>query len=161
MMTRRVLLGTGAVVVGAAGLVTAAELTHRLDDVARAVGLDPKPEPDPADDRLLRAAATDMAALVALVEAIAAKHPGLELSPLVAVGREQLDALGGSTAATDIAGPAGDAATARTALVEAYRTAASARAAQALRATSPELVQVLASMSAGLAQCGRAAERSR
>jgi hypothetical protein len=158
-MTRRVLLGTGALVVVGAGALTVADLTHRLDDVAEAVGLDPKPLPDPGDARLLRAAAGDMAAVVALADATAALHPTLDLAPLVVIGREQLDALGGSTAATDVAPAAPDAAAALAALVEAYRTASTARAAESVRAVSPELVRVLAAMSAGLAQCARTAER--
>ena len=39
-MTRRVLLGTGAVVVTAGGALAVAGATHRLDDVADAVGLE-------------------------------------------------------------------------------------------------------------------------
>jgi hypothetical protein len=157
MMSRRVLLGTGAVVVGSAGLLTVAQFTHRLDDVADAVGLRPKPEADPADDRLLRAAANDMAALTALVEATATRHPSLGLAALVPLAREQLKALGGTTASTDIAAPPEDPVAALAAVEQACRTASSARAAQAVRANSPELVLVLASISAGLAQCARAA----
>ncbi|MET0930661.1 MAG: hypothetical protein ABWX74_14165 [Aeromicrobium sp.] len=160
-MTRRVLLGTGAAVVVSAGALTAAGLTHRLDDVAEAVGIEPTPLPDPVDDKLLRAAALDMAAVTALSDATASRHPALDLGTLAAIVRTQLDAVGGSTAATDLAAPSADPATALTALVDAYRTASKARAAQALRAVSPELVLVLASMSAGLSQCARAAEQRR
>ena len=156
VITRRVLIGTGAAVVGVAGFLTAAEITHHLDDVARTVGLDPKPEPDPAEDRIVRTAAADLAALVALVEATADQHSSLALGPFLVVGREQLAAVSGSTAATDIGAVADRPAAAVTALEAAYTRAAQARAAECQKASSPELVTVLASMSAGLAQCARA-----
>lgn len=123
--------------------------------MAEAVGLEPKPQADPADDRLLASAATAQAALLATVEATAARHPTLALAPFVTIGREQLDALGGSTAATDVAPVPEDAAAARAALATAYRTESTQRASGAVAATSPELARVLASMSAGLAQCAR------
>lgn len=149
------LLGTGALIVAAGGVLGGAHATHRLDDLAEAVGLEPKPQPDPADDRLLRSAATAQAALLATVEATAASHTSLALAPFVAIGREQLDALGGSTASTDVAAVPDDAAAALAALVTGYRAASDARAKDAVAATSPELVRVLASMSAGLTQCAR------
>lgn len=155
MISRRVFLGTGAVVLAASGALAGAHATHRLDDLADAVGLEPKPQSDPADDRLLRSAATAQAALLSAVEATAARHTALQLAPFVAIGREQLDALGGSTAATDVAAVPEDPASALAALAAAYRTESTKRAADAVAATSPELARVLASMSAGLAQCAR------
>lgn len=132
-----------------------AHATHRLDDLADAVGLEPKPQSDPADDRLLDSAATAQAALLATVEATAARHTSLALAPFIAIGREQLDALGGSTASTDVAAVPEDAPAALAALVLAYRTQSTQRADDAVAATSPELARVLASMSAGLAQCAQ------
>lgn len=155
VISRRVFLGTGAVVVAAGGLLAGAHATHRLDDLADAVGLEPKPQSDPADDRLLASAATAQAALLATVEATAARHPALVLAPFVTIGREQLDALGGTTAASDVAPVPEDAAAARAALATAYRTESAQRAEGAVAAASPELARVLASMSAGLAQCAR------
>lgn len=137
------------------GVLGGAQATHRLDDLARAVGLEPKKQSDPADDRLLKSAADDMAALVAQIEATAARHPSADLAPYVTIGREQLDALGGSTAATDVAPVPEDASAALAALGAAYRTASSQRAKDAAAAASPELARMLASMSAGLAQCVR------
>jgi hypothetical protein len=160
-MTRRVLLGSGAAVVVTAGALTALELTHRLDDAASAVGLDPKPLPDPADSRILRDAADGTAALVAATEATAAAHPGLELAPFVAIVRQQLDALGGTTAATDVAPAPAEPAAALESLVDAYSLATTQRAADAGAAFSPALVRVLASMSAGHAQCARQLRRLR
>lgn len=153
MITRRAFLGTGAVVAGGAAVLGAAELTHTLDDVARTVGIDPKPEPDPGDDRIVRAAATDLAALVAMVEATASRHPGLALADFEAVGREHLAAVGVRTATTDVAAVPRSPSAAVKALATAYARASAARAAQADEAFSPDLTRVLASMSAGLAQC--------
>lgn len=155
MISRRVFLGTGAVVLAASGVLGGAYATHRLDDLAEAVGLEPKPQSDPADDRLLASAATAQAAVLATVEATAALHTSFALAPFAAIGREHLDALGGSTAATDVAPPPADAAAALASLEVAYRNASTQRAQDAMKATSPELARVLASMSAGLAQCAR------
>lgn len=160
-MTRRVLLGTGVGIVAAGGAVTAAHLTHRLDDVADAVGLDPKPLPDPADSRILRTAAGQTAVLVAMLEATAAAHAGLDLAPFVTIGREQLTALGGTTASTDVAAPSADPAAAVKTLEDAHAAASTQRAADAGAAFSPALVRVLASMSAGHAQAARRLGRLR
>jgi hypothetical protein len=154
-MTRRVLLGTGGLVACGAAFLAAAQLTHRLDDVAAAVGLDPKPLPDPQDSRILLAAASQTAALLAMLEATAAAHGNLALADLEAIGHEHLAAGGGSTAAADVAVPPADPVAAVKALETAYTAAGKQRAADAGRAFSPALVRVLASMSAAHAQSAR------
>jgi hypothetical protein len=160
VISRRVLLGTGAVVVATGGLLTAAERTHRLDDIADAVGLDPKPLPDPADTRIVRRAADESAVLLATAEATASAHPAVELAPVVAIVREQLAAVGGASAATAPA-PSPDAPAAVAALAQALSSAADRRASDANRAGSPALVRVLASMAAGHAQTARTVRRLR
>jgi hypothetical protein len=155
-----VLIGTGVAVVGAGGLLVAAEATGRLDDVADAVGVEPKPQPDPDDTRILRRAARETATLLATVEATAAAQPALALAPVVAVVREQLDAVGGGTASTPPPPPAGADAAVDT-LATALDTARQQRRRDALAAGSPALVRVLASMSAGHAQCARAVRELR
>ncbi|TGN33756.1 hypothetical protein [Aeromicrobium chenweiae] len=155
MISRRVLLGTGAAVAAGAAAVGVAHVTHVLDDAAELVGLDPKPEPDPEDDRLVRRAATEAASLLATVEAAAAAHGSLPLQPLEALVREQLAAVGGGSGdATDVRTPRTPAEAADQ-LARAFRAASRARAADALRSFSPDLTRVLASMSAGLAQGAR------
>ena len=94
-MTRRVLLGTAAAVAGGAALVGGAHLTGRLDDVADAVGIQPKPEPDPRDNRLVGRAAASAATVLATLEATAARHPTMPLAPLISLAREQVAAVGG------------------------------------------------------------------
>jgi hypothetical protein len=152
-MTRRALIGTGAVVVGAGGLVVAAEATGRLDDVADAVGIDPKPQPDPDDTRVLRRAARATAVLQATVAATSAGHPGLDLAAVTATVGEQLAALGGAKAPAGTAPP--DQGAAVDALAAALDAACKDRARDAVAAGSPALVRVLASMSAGHAQSVR------
>ncbi|KAA1376509.1 hypothetical protein [Aeromicrobium fastidiosum] len=154
MMTRRVLIGTGTAVAVGAGLLVAGERTGRLDDVADAVGLDPKPLPDPDDTRVLRRAATSTAGLLAAVEATVATHPSLDLVPVARTVREQLAAMGGATASPSTAPPA-DARAALRALDTAFGEAAEARARDARSAGSAALVRVLASASAGHAQAQR------
>jgi len=155
-MTRRVLLGTGAAVVVAGGALAAGRLTGRLDDAADAVGLDPKPLPDPADTTIIGRAAFAMAGVLAAVEATAAAHADLALAGFEAIGREHLEALGGTTASTDVAAPPTDRVEAVKVLEAVYGEAVKGRADDAADAFSADLVQVLASMSAGLAQCLRA-----
>lgn len=159
-MTRRVLLGTGAAVVAGAAAIVGARLTHRLDDVADAVGLEPKPQPDPEDTRIARAAGRDAAVLLATVEATAAAHRGLELEPIVAICREHTSALSAPTVAPG-SPPPGDASAAADALADVVQAASTARAVDAGTAASPELARVLASMSAGLAQAARGVRRLR
>ena len=130
-----------------------ADRTHRLDDVARAVGLDPHPEPDPADDRLLAHAAADQNALLALVAATAARHKTPSLSRFVGISREHATALGAAQSTPDVAAVSSDRVRALRALESAYAKAARARSADAITAVSPDLARVLASMSAGLVQC--------
>ena len=153
-MTRRALIGTGAVVLGAGGLLVAGEATCRLDDVADAVGIDPKPQPDPGDTRILGRAARATAALKATVAATATAHPSLDLAPVTAAVDEQLAALGGAKAPAGTAAP-GEQDAAVEALVQALDTARKDRARDAVAAGSPALVRVLASMSAGHAQAVR------
>lgn len=150
-MTRRVLLGTGAAVVGGAAIIGGAQLTGRLDDVADAVGLDPKPEPDPRDNRLVGRAGASAAGLLATLEATVARHPTMALAPLIDLVREQATAVDGGSAADAAPVPETPEEASR-ALEALFSSAASDRATDCGRAVSPDLARVLASMSAGLAQ---------
>lgn len=163
MISRRVLIGTGLGVVAAGGAVIAADAAHRLDDVARTVGLDPKPLPDPRDTALMARVAEAQAALLAGVVAAASRHPALQLAAFEAIGREQLSAVGGTGAAPSSSSTPGSlraaagAGEAADVLALAYAAEAKGRASDAGVAVSPDLARVLASMSAGLVQCARAA----
>jgi hypothetical protein len=155
VISRRALLGTGAATVAAAAGLGGAALGHRLDDLARSVGIGPHPEPDPADDRLIARVAADQNALLAMVEATAAKHSALHLDRLVTISTAHAKAVGVAGSVPDVATPPANRAKAASALAAAYAMASKARAADSAKALSPALVRVLASMSAGLAQCAR------
>lgn len=156
MISRRALLGTGAATTAAAAALGGAALTHRLDDIARRVGIKPHPEPDPSDSRLLARVAADQNTLLAMVEATAGAHPTLRLDRYVSISTSHATAVGVAGSVPDVAIPSTDPATAIRALTSAYAKAARARAADAVEAVSPALVRVLASMSAGLFQCADA-----
>jgi hypothetical protein len=153
VISRRALLGTGAATVAVAAGLGGAALGHRLDDLARSVGIEPHPEPDPGDDRLIARVAADQNALLAQVEATAVKHPALRLDKFVAISTAHAKAVGVADTVPDVAAPPAARDKAVSALVAAYSTASKARAADSVKAVSPALARVLASMSAGLAQC--------
>lgn len=141
------------VVAGAVALVVG-ETTGRLDDTARALGIRPHPESAASDTALLARVATQQGVLLSLAQAAATRHPPTAdvLTSVIAAATAQLKAVGG--VAPQGAGPDVGAtpAAAMTALSEAFRDAADKRAGDAVKAVSPDLVRVLASMSAGLAQ---------
>jgi len=126
-----VIAAAGAVAVGLAGLF----VTDTFDDALRAVGAKPTPLPRPEDTSLLEAVVADQQNVLAV-----ARGAGNE--PVVALVSAQLEQLGAS-AGTDTG--TGD-------LAAVLREAADHRATDARAAISPDLAQVLASMSAGLAQ---------
>ncbi len=156
VISRRALLGTGAATVVAAAGLGGAALAHRLDDLARSVGIEPHPEPDPADDRLIARVAADQNALLARVEATASKHEALRLDPFVAISTAHAKAVGVAATVPDIDAPPANRDTAVRTLASAYAAASRARATDSAKAASPALARVLASMSAGLAQCAHA-----
>ena len=156
VISRRALLGTGAATVAVAAGLGGAALAHRLDDLARGVGIEPHPEPEPSDDRLIARVAADQNVLLARVEATAAKHGALRLGSFVAISTAHAKAVGVAGAVPDAATPPAGRDEAIKALVTAYSAASQARAADSAKAASPALTRVLASMSASLAQCAHA-----
>ncbi len=105
VISRRALLGTGAATAVVAAGLGGAALMHRLDDLARGVGIEPHSEPDPADDRLIARVAADQNALLARVEATASKHTALRLDPFVAISTAHAKAVGVAATVPDIAAP--------------------------------------------------------
>lgn len=129
------IVGTGALVLVGGG-VYAAERAGVLDDALRAAGLDPVPQPDPGDERLLAAVRTTLSGVLAAAEA-------QDVAAVVTLVRAQLDALGGADA---------DAPAPSARLRVALQDAADEVEAACLRAVSPDLAQVLGATSAGLLQ---------
>lgn len=138
-------LGGSALLV-VAGSVAGARALGVDDDALRALGAEPKPLPDAGDTALLEGAARDQAQVVADLEALAPEADGL--TDLVPIAREQLAALGGAQVPTTSGGSIAD-------LAERVSSAGTSRAEETVRAVSPELVVVLASLSAGLTQLAR------
>ncbi len=137
VVSRRVVLAAGAGVVAAGG--AALVVGDRLDDALRVLGVPPKDRPDAGDVRLAARARAEADALVD--RAVADDAP----AAVVAVLREQAAGLPATATSTTVADD----------LETACRAASAARRDDALEAVSPDLVAVLASLSAGLAQVTR------
>lgn len=132
MSSRRVVLAAaGGIAVALAGLF----VTDTFDDALRAVGARPKPLPRPEDTSLMTAVVDDQQQVLAVAR-------GVGNADVVALVSAQLEQLG--AAPGDATSP-GD-------LAARLREASGHRATDARLAISPEFAQVLASMSAGLAQ---------
>lgn len=126
-----ILVAAGGTAVALAGLF----VTDTFDDALRAVGARPKPLPRPEDTSLLDAVVADQQRVLA----VARGSGNTVVVGLLSSQLEQLGATPGSSTQT------GD-------LRAVLRTAAGHRATDARSAIAPPFAQVLASMSAGLAQ---------
>jgi hypothetical protein len=153
-MSRRTMLATGLAGVVVAGAAGVASGTGTLDDVLRGLGAKPHPEPDPGDKRRLRQAADAQAVIIATIDATVTTHGDLEddLKPFRVIADEQLVAVGGRLASTDVAGVSSDRKEAAAKLSQLAFDSAEGRANDAVSAASPDVARVLASMSAGLSQ---------
>ncbi|OUZ07986.1 hypothetical protein BHE97_14905 [Aeromicrobium sp. PE09-221] len=120
----------------AAGAVVALGATGRLDDVVRGVGVKPRPRPVDADISLVRAVLSDQQRVLAIARGTAGAEDIAE------VLEQHIAQLGGTPTTTAENGT----------LSAALSEAADHRAGDALAATSPDVVRVLASMAAGLDQ---------
>jgi len=126
-----VIAAAGGAAVALAGLF----VTDTFDDALRAVGATPKPLPRSEDTSLLEAVVADQQRVLAVARA-AGNEP---VATLVSAQLEQLGATPGTQSGS------GD-------LAAVLADAADHRVTDARAAISPELAQVLASMSAGLSQ---------
>lgn len=158
VISRRALLGTGAGIVALAGAGLVAHATHRLDDAADAIGLEPRPRPAPSDDALVVAVAKDQNLVLSAIESTGAEHPDLtaRLEPFAKIGQAHVNAVGGTSAVPSAEAIDPDPVAAVKALVTTLSTASAARAKDSAKAVSPDLARVLSSMAAGLAQSSRA-----
>ena len=158
MISRRSLIATGAGAVALAGAIVVGDATHKLDDVARTIGLKPRAQAVPGDDTLIAAVAKAQNLVLAQIEATVATHPSLDgtLAAFTTIGQEHVTAVGGSSIVPTAEPVDGDPARAVEALATTLSRASAARREDANAAVSPDLARVLSSMSAGLAQCSRA-----
>ncbi|MGZ5366448.1 hypothetical protein [Aeromicrobium sp.] len=154
MISRRALFGTGAGVVVLAGVATYGGRDHRLDDVAREVGIEPRRLTAESDERLIKRVQKDQSVLLAWTEAVAAGHsgPAKALAPLIANLKTQLGVLGGVQAGIDIGTPPAAAPAALDSVIIRHERAAAKRAKDSLEAVSGDFAQVLASISVSLSQ---------
>ena len=136
MPTRRTIFA-GAAALSLGGLL----LFGKADNALRALGVSPAPEVRDSDVRLVSNALADNNELLGLATALGATAAAALLS-------EQIVELGGKPAKAS--GKA--AGTSPDKLATLIAATAAKRQADAARATSGELAQVLASMSAGLSQ---------
>ena len=157
-MSRRSLLGAGLTAATVAVAVGAAKAGGVLDDALRGLGAEPHPEPDPGDTRRLARAATAQAGIIGAIDAAIAAHGDLKsnLDPLRLVADEQLVAVGGRLASTDVKPAPGDPRTVAADLSTMAADSAKARETDAISAANPDTARVLASMSAGLSQLAAA-----
>lgn len=144
--------GAGVALLAVAGVVGGR--IHRLDDLARTVGLEPQRRAAEADLAILKRARTDQVALLALTAAVSTAHNDLtkSLAPLMTNLQSQLKHLGGPLSGTANKMVPTDTGAALDLLITDFRGSEHARSSAALNAVSGEFAQVLAAMSAGLAQ---------
>lgn len=154
MISRRALFGTGAGVVVLAGAAAYGDRDHRLDDVAREVGIEPRRLPAESDEKLIRRVQRDQSVLLAWTEAVAAGQSGLAkaLAPLIANLKTQLGVLGGVRAGIDIGTPPAAAPAALDSVIVRHERAVAKRAEDSLGSVSGDFAQVLASISVSLSQ---------
>ena len=154
MISRRALFGTGAGVVVLAGAAVYGDRVHRLDDVARSIGLDPKRLPAESDEGLITMVQNDQSVLLMWTQAVAAKQAGLTkiLEPLITNAEAQLAALGGAAANIDIDSPPAEAPAALDSVIAMHEEQAAKRAKDSVEAVSGDFAQALASISVGLSQ---------
>ncbi len=138
-----------------AGAVGVADATHRLDDIARSIGIKPRPRPMASDDVLIGSVAEEQNVVLARIEGVAAQHPDLAkpLAPCSEIAQAHLNAVGGTSTVPPAAPVNPDPAVAVGELARSLSRASAARARDAGKAVSPDLARVLSSMSAGLEQC--------
>jgi hypothetical protein len=157
VISRRALLGTGVGAVALAGAIAVGSVTHRLDDVADTLGIEPRPRPVGSDDVLIASVAKNQDLILTAIEATAAHHPDLadKLAPYAKIAQSHLTAVGGSSTVPTAKPVDPDPVVAVKSLAQTLSTASTVRAKDARRAVSPDLARVLSSMSAGLAQSAR------
>jgi hypothetical protein len=158
MISRRatLALGASAAVAGVGGVVA-----HRegvLDDGLRGVGVKPHPEPDPGDVRRL-AQAGDAAQVLRANIAAALAAAALDDDQRRFLERAQVIVTEHAHSVSSSEPGRGAGSPTVHNVVTLARTLADDRARDALKAVSPEVAQVLASMAAGLDQLVVAGER--
>jgi hypothetical protein len=162
MISRRAMLGTGAVVGGTGIAGFAAQSFGVLDDGLRAAGLRPHRTPDPNDVDVITHASLRQGEIVGLLDDVERRHGVDGVTQLRAVLVEQWRAVAKAPMPVDLPENevSDDRETAIGQLADVMETVAASYADGALSAGSLDVVKVLAAMSAGLEQVAVAVRRT-
>jgi len=154
VISRRALFATGAGIVALAGAAIYGDHTHKLDDLARTIGLEPRRLPADSDMALIKRAQADQTRLLLWTKAVAARQSGLAkmLAPLIANTEAQLADLGGVAANVRVGTPPAMNTAALDSVIVQHERATAKRSKESLEAVSGDFAQVLASISVGLSQ---------
>lgn len=140
--------------VAVAGAAVYGERVHKLDDLARDIGLEPRRLPATSDETLIKSVQTDLSDLLLSTRSVARRQPGLAktLAPLIDNTAAQLLALGGAIDDLRIGTPPASILAAHDRVITAHTRAAAKLSKQSLEAVSGDFAQVLASIAVSLSQ---------
>lgn len=146
-----------------AGAAVLGDRAHKLDDVARSIGLNPVRKPALSDEALIRTAQEDQSFLLSSTRAVSDRHPDLAktLAPLIANIEAHVAALGGMASGPEADPLPASAIDSLDSVIEAHKKAAAGRTKESLEAVSGEFAQVLASIAVSLSQSIRVLQAAR
>lgn len=154
MISRRALLGTSVGAVAVAGVAVLGDRAHKLDDVARIIGVDPVRKPALSDEALIKRAQADQSILLSSTRAVSERNPDLAktLAPLISNIEAHVATLGGKMSVLETDPPPSSATAALDSVIKAHEQAAARRSKESLEAVSGGFAQVLASIAVSLSQ---------
>lgn len=148
------MFGTGAGVVAVAGAAFYGDRAHKLDDLARKIGIEPRRLPALSDEALIKSVQTDQSILLLSLRAVARRQPRLTttLTPLIAITETQLTDLGGAIDNLTVSAPPESAVHALDEVITLQQESAAKRSKESLEAISGDFARVLASIAVSLSQ---------
>lgn len=154
MISRRSLFGTGAGVVAVAAAAAYGHRVHKLDDLARLFGIEPRRRPAPSDEALIKSVQTEQSIALLSMRAVARRQPRLTktLAPLITITETQLADLGGAIDNLTVAAPPASAVDALDEVITMQQQSAAKRSKESLEAVSGDFARVLASIAVSLSQ---------
>ena len=148
------MFGTGAGVVAVAAAAVYGDRVHKLDDLARTIGIEPRRLPALSDEALIKRVRTDQSIVLLSLRAVARRQPGLTktLTPLITITETQLADLGGAIDNLTFAAAPAPAAAALDEVITMQQQSAAKRSKESLDAVSGDFARVLASIAVSLSQ---------
>ena len=148
------MFGTGAGVVAVAAAAVYGDRVHKLDDLARTIGIEPRRLPALSDEALIKRVRTDQSIVLLSLRAVARRQPGLTktLTPLITITETQLADLGGAIDNLTFAAAPASAAAALDEVITMQQQSAAKRSKESLDAVSGDFARVLASIAVSLSQ---------